>query len=908
MSISRLRFFVCALALLASSGCITLAFAHSHKGCGHKFVAHEAKQWSDLYSQQYSQQPTSNSSSSIQPVARKLLQAPKVPIRIWVEYQGTEELSAAGQQRLREVVSKAVAVLQKFYKVRWSSSGNLLVPPLCGADDGAGNCYAHKPDFISNGLESGSSGLNSCGSAVMNSSHIAAYTQCSTRGGCEKFPGGTGEATDYYLYVTALNDEACSSGAAAWALPCLFDPATNRPLLGTANLCRAALEQDSDAAAAVLVHELHHALGFTDQLFDKFIDEAGQPIPKEKVVQMFQTPYGERRAMVITPTVAKEAQAQFGCDTVPGAALEDEGGSGSAMAHWEYKWFQGEIMVATNLFGAHGRPATLSRITLAFMQDSGWYDVNWGEVGFLDWGWQAGCDFVGKTCTAYAAAHPGQQFFCTKEQYSSDNVNTVCTFDGLARAQCAEAPFAEGCAMKVALGTVPNCLSPQFTNRGGTIFGWQNGPGSRCMPVTWPFATVEAQFPDAASLNGATIQDSRCYSTSCTPKGQLQLSILGQTVDCPSGQTIDLAKALPGVFTQGSIGPCPGNAAACGSLACGESCTGDGACVAGKCYCSLHYTGPGCKSRLVPGKIRSSSSAYVPPPDKRVKLPGGAQGPTVSASDGPIVNEASPGDTGVTSDTSDAPVQGDTSGEVPSSDASGGAEVPAEDGGLSAGGVTADDQPISARPVGTPRGGSVAQDDKQGAGAASNSNTVTLSLLLDSSRESLRLSSDRLIMAVAQLAGVDESQVSLQSLPTASTSTGVASSLTLPPPSLRASDSHDVVTNGARNNLRRLAASGAGNDDAVEVRCRIQTGSAKEALDVTRHVSNVARQARFERQLSDSGLQLVPNSLSLVASDGTKVLAAAGSSSGSAGGRGRFGGAAAVVASIAAVLLAALAV
>jgi hypothetical protein len=95
--------------------------------------------------------------------------------------------------------------------------------------------------------------------------------------------GGSGEATDYYLYVTALNDEACSSGAAAWALPCLFDPATNRPLLGTANLCRAALEQDSDAAAAVLVHELHHALGFTDQLFDKFIDAQGQPIPQEQV-------------------------------------------------------------------------------------------------------------------------------------------------------------------------------------------------------------------------------------------------------------------------------------------------------------------------------------------------------------------------------------------------------------------------------------------------------------------------------------------------------------------------------------------------------------------------------------------------------------------------------------------------
>jgi hypothetical protein len=40
-------------------------------------------------------------------------------------------------------------------------------------------------------------------------------------------------------------------------------------------------------------------------------------------------------------------------------------------------------MVATNLFGAHGGPGTLSRITLALMQDSGWYEVNWGEAGEL---------------------------------------------------------------------------------------------------------------------------------------------------------------------------------------------------------------------------------------------------------------------------------------------------------------------------------------------------------------------------------------------------------------------------------------------------------------------------------------------------------------------------------------------
>lgn len=38
-------------------------------------------------------------------------------------------------------------------------------------------------------------------------------------------------------------------------------------------------------------------------------------------------------------------------------------------------------MVATNLYGANGGEGTLSRITLALMQDSGWYDVNWAQAG-----------------------------------------------------------------------------------------------------------------------------------------------------------------------------------------------------------------------------------------------------------------------------------------------------------------------------------------------------------------------------------------------------------------------------------------------------------------------------------------------------------------------------------------------
>lgn len=109
---------------------------------------------------------------------------------------------------------------------------------------------------------------------------------------------------------------------------------------------------------------------------------------------------------------------------------------------------QGELMVATNLFAVYGKPATMSRITLAFMQDTGWYDVDMDAAGYLNWGAGAGCDFVEKTCADWIAQNPSQQFFCTREQYA-DTVNTMCTFDGLARARCEDAQFADGCGMKV---------------------------------------------------------------------------------------------------------------------------------------------------------------------------------------------------------------------------------------------------------------------------------------------------------------------------------------------------------------------------------------------------------------------------------------------------------------------------
>jgi hypothetical protein len=49
---------------------------------------------------------------------------------------------------------------------------------------------------------------------------------------------------------------------------------------------------EPDAAAAVLTHELLHALGFTDDSFDKFVDAAGAAVPRDQVVKEVTDAYG----------------------------------------------------------------------------------------------------------------------------------------------------------------------------------------------------------------------------------------------------------------------------------------------------------------------------------------------------------------------------------------------------------------------------------------------------------------------------------------------------------------------------------------------------------------------------------------------------------------------------------------
>ena len=74
----------------------------------------------------------------------------------------------------------------------------------------------------------------------------------------------------------------------------------------------------------------------------------------------------------MTPKVSEVARKYFNCDSIPGIALEDEGGEGTASGHWEERLVYSEAMTSTNV-----RDPVYSDFTFAWMEDSGYYKVNW---------------------------------------------------------------------------------------------------------------------------------------------------------------------------------------------------------------------------------------------------------------------------------------------------------------------------------------------------------------------------------------------------------------------------------------------------------------------------------------------------------------------------------------------------
>ena len=123
--------------------------------------------------------------------------------------------------------------------------------------------------------------------------------------------------------------------------------------------------------------------------------------PSEKVVKVLSRKnwkiidgFVEKNVtMIVTAKVVQEVRRHFNCSTLEGAELEDQGEIGTKLTHWEKRVFENEAMT-----GTYTQNSVFSRVTFAFLEDTGWYVANYSNAEELSWGKNLGCDFVKKSC------------------------------------------------------------------------------------------------------------------------------------------------------------------------------------------------------------------------------------------------------------------------------------------------------------------------------------------------------------------------------------------------------------------------------------------------------------------------------------------------------------------------------
>ena len=103
---------------------------------------------------------------------------------------------------------------------------------------------------------------------------------------------------------------------------------------------------------------------------------------------MREFPTGYR---LITPAVQAVARHHFNCQTLTGAELENQPTGDSSASCWGSHW---EQQLNTELMSpVTSSHSVLSSFTLAFFEDTGWYNANYSEAEPLIWGAGKGCGF-----------------------------------------------------------------------------------------------------------------------------------------------------------------------------------------------------------------------------------------------------------------------------------------------------------------------------------------------------------------------------------------------------------------------------------------------------------------------------------------------------------------------------------
>lgn len=367
----------------------------------------------------------------------------------------------------------------------------------------------------------------------------------------------TGVATDFFLYFDSYADSSTQIAATKY---CYLASGSRRPLIARVNINRNQLKVTSNVIAHeknmyVMMHEIMHGLGFSSSTYKLFVNANGKTrtghIKNIKV-------NGVTRTFVDVPPLTQKLRTHFGCSTLQGALMENGGGSATASSHFERKVFLYEAMTSGSINGRR-----ISELSLAMLEGSGWYTVNYAYAEPFFFGKGKGCSFVtGSTCAF--------------SEFCSGSVRG-CAPHGRGGGSCVGDTLTGGCRYISAVTDYDceNVNGQDYTRLPG-LQAYGRGVGSRC-------------FTGTLNTRASTSKTSFCFKYTCSGK-TLTVQVGTKKITC----TQKGIKTIDGYY--GSI-DCPDPVTFCngpGKKYCPRNCMGRGTCSNGKCICRSGYKGVDC--------------------------------------------------------------------------------------------------------------------------------------------------------------------------------------------------------------------------------------------------------------------------------------------------------------------------
>jgi leishmanolysin len=318
------------------------------------------------------------------------------------------------------------------------------------------------------------------------------------------------EGVNADLILIPYIDDTAGSDVEASAGPCANDDLTGRPIMGSIGFSNRTDYSRTNAQeyyTIIALHELTHVFVFLD--FQGFINPNTIQQLKQSDIIGSVTVNGKTRSIIKTPKVIQAARKHFNCSTLEGVQLEDQGGDGTAGAHWESRTMLSDYMV-----GQAYVENTLSEITLALFEDSGWYKVNYYTGGLFRFGKNQGCGFLNSNCIKEKTSSDND-----KQEAYTDFPNDFCS---VRNAQiCSPGRLAKGYCYMQKDSNIPK---PQrYFLEDQSLGGFQMA--DYC-PVSWSDDQPEIFFPGICAygdsqyptaLGEVISKQSSCFMSSLTP-------------------------------------------------------------------------------------------------------------------------------------------------------------------------------------------------------------------------------------------------------------------------------------------------------------------------------------------------------------------------------------------------------